>query len=204
MKLVMATSIAVLAANAAMAGAPIFVPAPLPPIIAAPVQDWSGLYVGAQVGYGMATMDDPGFVFGDTVLGDLEASGFLYGVHLGYNFDLGSIVLGAEIDYNIADMPFDLIPNATYTELSHLKARVGYDLGSALVYGAAGLAHTTIDSAGTEIDDTGYFVGVGADYRISNDWTVGAEYLYHQFDDFNDSSLDIQMSTIHARVSYHF
>lgn len=204
MKLLLATSVAALSASVALAGAPVFVPVPLPPIAVAPTQDWSGLYVGAQVGYGIGAIEDPGFVFGDIILGDLGASGFLYGAHLGYNFDLGNFVLGAEIDYNIADIQFEDFEGVSFTNLSHLKARVGYDLGSALVYGAAGLAHTTIDSAGTETDDTGYFVGVGTDFRVSNDWTVGAEYLYHRFDDFNDSGLNINMSTIHARVSYHF
>lgn len=206
MKFVMVTSIAVIAANAALAGAPVFVPAPLPPIAATPTQDWSGLYVGAQVGYGTAVLEDLDLVFGDFIIGDLEASGMLYGAHLGYNFDLGNFVLGAEVDFNIADMPFDLLPDVSYTQLSHLKARVGYDLGSALVYGVAGVASLTLENTDTDetADDTGYFVGAGADYRISNDWTVGAEYLFHQFDDFNDSAFNIEMSTIHARVSYHF
>lgn len=197
---------AMMAGSAAFAGTPIFVPEPLPPIVQEPIQDWSGLYVGVQAGYGTGTIVVPSNV---TAFQTADGDGFLYGVHLGYNFDLGNFVLGAEIDYNLASITFEEgffggTETPEITDLAHLKARVGYDLGSALVYGVGGIAAATIVGVAGADTDTGYFAGLGAEYRIGSDWSVGAEYLFHQFEEFDDTIFDLDLQTIQARVSYHF
>lgn len=204
MKLLLSTSIAVLSVSAALADGPAFIPAPLPPI-AAPVQDWSGLYIGLQAGSITGSAPRPAAAtFGI----DTNVNGTIYGAHVGYNHDMGSLVLGAEIDYNVGQIDVEAF-NGTTTEdftLAHLKARVGYDLGSALVYGAAGMAYFETSGPGGAADDIGYFGGVGAEYRISNHWSAGAEYLYHLFDEFGDGpgDPDVTIHTVMARVSYHF
>lgn len=201
-------SAAILIAGPVMAGTPEFVPAPLPPV-AGPIIDWSGPYAGVQVGYGFGAVSFPPQVFGNTTIDHFDMSGFLYGAHIGYNYDFGSLVIGAEVDYNLADVLIDDLgvsdgDDAALTSLAHLKARVGYDLGSALVYGVAGMASATIEN-GSEIDqDIGYFAGAGLDYRVNSDWTLGVEYLYHTFNEFNDDPIDVELHTIHARASFHF
>lgn len=207
MKLLLATSVAALSASVALAGGPVFVPAPLPPIPAPIVEAWSGPYVGVQAGLGNGTLA-LGPAGPDQVA--LE-SGPVYGLHAGYNFDLGSIVLGAEIDYNLADIVSEEIDGVvTVTALAHLKARVGYDLGSALVYGVGGMAYMETEWPGGfsgDLSDTGVFYGVGAEYMISSNWSAGVEYLYHDFEDFGSvgfTEYNVELHTIQARASYHF
>lgn len=112
-------------------------------------------------------------------------------------------MLGGEIDYNLAAMDAAAF-GASLTDTANLKLRVGYDLNSVLVYGVGGLAYASLESGINTRSDTGYVVGLGADYKISSDWTAGAEYLFQYFDEFDTSNTDIQIQTLQARVSYHF
>ena len=50
----------------------------------------------------------------------------------------------------------------------------------------------------------GYFGGVGLDYRISPNWTVGGEILAHRFDDFDDSGVDLDATTIGVTTGFRF
>lgn len=204
MKLLLATSIIALSTGAVMAGAPVFIPAPLP-VIPAPVQDWTGPYAGLQAGIITGSAPRPvNATFGN----DTEVNGSIYGAHVGYNYDMGSLVLGGEIDYNVGQIDVEAFDGTTNEDfaLAHLKARVGYDLGSVLVYGVAGMAYFETSGPGGAADDVGPFGGVGAEYRISTHWSAGAEYLYHLFDEFGDGpgDPDVTIHTFMARASYHF
>lgn len=197
MKLLLTTSVVALSASMALAGGPVFVPPPLPPIPEPIVQAWTGPYVGVQAGLGNAELR-----FSADFTGDL--SGPIYGVHAGYNFDLGSIVLSAEVDYNLADITGDFDGEAAITSVAHLKARVGYDLGSVMVYGVGGLAYIELDSPVGGERDSGAFYGAGAEYMFSSNWSAGVEYLYHQIDEFDNTPINLELQTVQARVSYHF
>ena len=80
-----------LAALPAFAGSldePIVAPIPAAPVVVATGPDWTGGYIGAQLGYGDVDTDVDG-VDGDGLIGGLIA---------GYDFDFGSYVVGAGID----------------------------------------------------------------------------------------------------------
>ncbi len=78
--------------------------------------------------------------------------------------------------------------------------RVGYDAGDALIYGVGGGAR-----ANTSVgDDLGWVAGAGIEYKVRENVSVGAEYLYHKFDDFNGTGSDLSGNTISARVNYRF
>ncbi|MEE9454214.1 MAG: outer membrane beta-barrel protein [Paracoccaceae bacterium] len=197
MKISVLASAIIVSASAAFAGGPIYVPPPVIPL-AAPVQQWTGPYAGLQLGFGQGEMVSQGGV---------ELSGIVYGAHVGYNYDLGSIVLSAEADYNLADINGIFDGTAVIKTLAHLKARVGYDLGQTLIYGTGGLAYAEMDlfNGSSTYSGKGYFAGLGVDHKIAADWTAGAEYLYHQFEDLGGAAfLDINLHTVQARVSYHF
>jgi outer membrane immunogenic protein len=171
---------------------PVAVVAPV--AVAAPAavsygSDWSGAYAGGSLGYG--TVDATG------VTGDFE--GATYGGHLGYNYDMGNIVLGAELE---ATGTNDFTNDATGLELEKVlraKVRAGYDAGAYLPYITAGAAKATVNGD----DDNGYFYGVGVDYAMSDSFTVGGEVLRHEFEDFNGGA-DITADTFALRVSYNF
>ena len=204
---------ALLAAPAFAAGpAPVIQDAGVTPIPAAPVtfgSDWTGGYVGGQLGYA-----DLG---GDQIDGTgLDGSGGLLGVHAGYLYDLGSYVLGAEIDYDAAD--FD-VPLSTALDadgagaidsMARLKFRAGADLGRTLPYAVAGFAQANPNDFGDliETDGAGWLAGVGVAHQLTDQWIVGAELLHHRFDDFvtddvgNTASLEA--TTVSLRASFRF
>lgn len=149
--------------------------------------DWTGAYAGAQLGYG--DVNGTGAADGDDVL---------FGVHLGYNYDFGTYVLGAELDYDDADI--DLNGAATVDSVTRLKLRAGYDFGRTLGYVTAGVADVDT-SLGSE---TGEFFGIGATYLINERYTVGAELLEHNFDDISGTGVDADATTLTVRGSIRF
>jgi len=187
-------AILALAAGPALAGSP--EPAPVAPIVAAPVpvaapgHDWTGFHAGAQLGYGDIDAGESG----DDVLG---------GVHAGYTYDFGDYVLGGEIDYNAADI--DLSNGAgSFDGLTRLKLKGGYDFGGTLLYGTLGAAYAEATLAGNGASDTGYFAGIGVAHMLTDSISLGGEAIYHEFDDFDGTGTDIEATTLSAKVSFHF
>lgn len=189
-------ALASVAAMPALAGglsAPAEEPAPVvmpvTPVVSG--SDWTGGYVGGQLGYG------------DISATGLDGDGILGGVHAGYDWDFGNWVVGAGIDHDIADI--DLGNGAgSLDSVTRLKLRAGADLGQTLLYGTAGAAHARADVGGSNLSDDGWFVGIGADYRLTDSWTVGGEVLTHQFDNFDGSGVDIDATTATLRASFRF
>lgn len=173
-------------------------PEPEPEIMAAPAyvapsSDWSGFYAGAQLGYG--DVDSNG--------GALDGNGNLYGVHAGYRWDFGQYVAGAELDWDSADIDLGAAGD-TLDDVARLKLMAGADLGRALVYGTAGAAQASATVGGVGLSDTGYFYGAGVDYSVNDRWAVGGEVLQHNFSDFDGSGVDLDATTVSARVSLRF
>ena len=184
--------------SAALAGG-LTEPAPEPPIapvVMAPapvIPAWTGFYAGASLGYGD--------VSGSTTIGD-DMNGLTYGLHAGYMFDLGTVVLGAEAEFMGADITDDTI-GLDLDSVARAKLRAGYDAGAFLPYVTAGYAQATTSGA---IDDSGdgYFYGAGLDYKFGQNVIVGAEVLQHEFEDYAGSGIDVSATTFGARVSYQF
>ncbi|MDX8350774.1 porin family protein [Cognatiyoonia sp. IB215182] len=176
---------------------PIIPVAPPPPPV--PMADWTGPYVGLQVGNADVETDDTDDL--------VETDGAIYGLHAGYLFDLGAIVLGAEIDYDLTNIDEESVDPDADLEIDHIaraKVRLGYDAGSFLPYVTGGIARLELTSFGIERTDTGTFFGGGLEYRVGSNIRVGAELLHHQFEEFDDTITDIDATTIALRASYQF
>ncbi|PUB19322.1 outer membrane protein [Yoonia sediminilitoris] len=176
---------------------PVATPAPAP-ITPAPVPmgaDWTGFYAGGQLGYGELDND---------ALDD-DTSGAVYGVHAGYLYDLGSVVLGGEVDYDASNIESDAPGDGLELDsVARAKLIAGYDAGQFMPYIAAGVAQATTSGA-VDGDGTGNFAGLGLSYDYNGAIRFGAEVLQHQFDDFDDiDGLDIDATTATARVSFQF
>lgn len=186
------------AANAGGLAEPVIQQAPTPMAAPAPAPvsyggDWGGFYAGGQLGWGQLDAD---------AFGDEDPDGALYGVHAGYNYDFGSFVLGAELDYDATDIS-DAATGIDLDSVARLKVKAGYDMGQFLPYVTAGVAQATTSGALDGTDD-GQFAGLGVDYQYNDRIRVGAEALQHQFDDFDGTGNDIDATTIAARVSFTF
>ncbi|WP_375260914.1 outer membrane protein [Palleronia sp.] len=199
-----------------------------PVLVAEP--DWTGPYAGVALGYG----DVDAEVFEPL---DIDAGGALGGGFAGYQYDFGDFVLGAELDGNIANMDVDLDDVSDLASdfgeddladaiddieigvdaLHRVKLRAGYDAGRALVYGVAGAAYANLNveadfaDVDEDYDDWGYVIGAGSEVRVTDSVTLGAEVLYHKFDDLIDADtlgaddgLEAEIVTVQARLAYRF
>jgi outer membrane immunogenic protein len=125
------------------------------PAVYASAHSWAGLYVGGSAGYGSGeqelartwVVDFGSFSRSDVFRGSRDLEGGVYGAHLGYAWQFGSIVAGLEASINGTDIE-DCSKACgggidTRTELewySTAVARLGYARGSWLAYGFGGLA----------------------------------------------------------------
>ncbi len=164
-------------------------PAPIP----APSADWTGGYVGAQIGYGDVNSNGAG----------LDGSGAIGGVHAGYLVDFGTFVTGAELSYDAGSI--DLGAGAdSLDSVTRLKLIAGYDMGRTLVYASTGLARASATVGGADISDNGYLFGIGADYALTEQWTLGGEVMAHRFNDFGGTGARLQATTVQAKIAYRF
>ncbi|MHC9234651.1 outer membrane protein [Pseudooceanicola sp. 502str34] len=177
-------------ASPALAGS--LEPAPMEPAItpvqAAPVtygNDWTGGYTGLSLGWANGEA------------GSFDDDGVAYGIQGGYDYDFGNWILGGELAYSGTNLS---IGGVDVDSLLAAKARVGYDLGRTMIYATGGAEQAWVDGA----DDTGYVVGAGVEHMLTDTISVGGEYLYHSFDDFDGSGVDASGNTLAARVNYRF
>ncbi|OYX45535.1 MAG: hypothetical protein B7Z02_00830 [Rhodobacterales bacterium 32-67-9] len=162
------------------------------PVAPAPVgADWTGGYVGAQIGYG------------DVSAGASDGDGATYGLRGGYDWDLGNWVVGAGVDWDQTDIDLGGGPDKL-DSIARLKLRAGYDLGRTMVYGTAGAARAEADLAGVGHSDNGWFAGLGAEYALNDRWTLGGEVLHNQFDDFDNTGIDLDATTAAINVGFRF
>jgi len=208
--------------------------APSYPVKAAPVVvelpfSWTGFYLGANAGgawsdgQGTAAIAPYGF-------GPLSGSGetFIYGGQIGYNYQIGSWVVGAETDLQGTTSKGSLngfagsTPYTSDAEVDYfgtIRARVGYSWDRLLIYGTAGAVYgkNSIDGVigGTvfSASDTywTYTVGGGAEYALTDNWSLKGEYLYIGTPDglatppgTSNLSGSLNTNIVRAGVNYRF
>jgi outer membrane immunogenic protein len=191
-----------LSKSASAAEPPIKAPA------AMPAYQWSGFYVGANLGYGRSDADwanresTPSATFFDSLPGDILSNGMagaMGGGQIGYNYQSGRWVLGIEAvlaasaikgnqisTTGAADDQFE----ARIKSLLLATGRLGYAWDNFLVYGKAGIAVANIrasvtDNAGPTTgagSDShwrgGPAVGLGIEYGITPNLSFAVEYDY--------------------------
>jgi len=183
---------------------------------------WTGFYAGGQFGSVVSEtsfplsdflsdveINDAGLELDDVV--GIEIEGTAYGLHVGYMADLGSYVLGAELDYDSID--FDKLSGSiggitisesfdddTDDTVTRLKLRAGYDAGQFLPYITVGTARLDTEDESTN----GTFYGAGLGYLATSNILIGGEILLHQFDDAFDTGFDLEATTMSLRASYKF
>jgi outer membrane immunogenic protein len=213
--LLSAATLALLSGPAFAADIPV-TPEPAP--IMAPVPqaaNWSGIYVGLHGGYGWSDVEaceDGGGCFEP----DVDIEGAVFGGQIGANWQWNSFVLGAEADASWSGIDADLGDDGDrdlYDYLASARLRAGFAVDRFLAYGTGGLGITSIDYADDEDDENdntqfGWVLGGGAEVLVTDNVTVGAEYLHYQFDnvieELDGGEVDTDADVIRARVNVKF
>lgn len=160
-----------------------------------PVFSWTGFYVGVHGGYGWSHFKSADPVAGDSTA---DAKGWLGGVQLGYNYQVGKFVLGVEGDYswadvkNVTDSPLGTGGSATLKNdyFATAAVRLGYAMDRTLLYVKGGGAWTRdkfdlTDGIGGFANGTfnrsGWMAGAGVEYALWNNFSAKIEYNFLSF-----------------------
>src|SRR5215211_1928236 len=186
MKKILLASVALLgfAGAASAADLPVRAAPPAPIIAAVPVFTWTGFYVGVNAGYGWNTNDD--FIFNDVRYDLGDDGGFVGGAQAGYNYQIGSFVVGLEGDIQYADFGGDdvVLSDGSVADFNNsdwfgtVRARAGVAFDRALIYATGGFAFAD--------DATGWTVGGGLEYAFTNNLSAKIEGLYVNLDNDDD------------------
>ncbi|VFU10744.1 outer membrane protein [Methylocella tundrae] len=193
-----------LAGSAFAADLPSRAPPPVyvPPV---PIFTWTGIYVGAQIGYAWGTSNiNVTDSFGDFASFQGSNSGVIGGGHIGYNLQFNQFVVGLEGDVEGTSLsktrsgsPFfeglGSVPVAVSTKadiMGSIRGRVGYAWDRVLLYATGGVAFAGVEGTiygpfGGQVSSSstrvGWTLGGGLEYAVTNNWSIRAEYRYAQF-----------------------
>jgi outer membrane immunogenic protein len=179
----------VLAGSAAAADLPPAAPYYKAPAYA-PVYNWTGFYIGVNGGggFGQSTWDSAG---------SFNLSGGLVGGTVGYNYQIGQAVIGAEGDIDWTDLrgttTSAACPAGCQTSnswLSTVRARLGYAADRFMPFVTAGAAFGNVSASspglvGASSTNAGWTVGAGIEFALGGRWTARAEYLFVDLGQFN-------------------
>ncbi|WP_296420368.1 outer membrane protein [Pseudooctadecabacter sp.] len=157
--------------------------------------DWTGFYVGGQAAVGS--------VEANGIDGDVEG----YGVHAGYLRDLGSFVIGGEMEYALSTYSDSASTSELDADSLRLKAIAGYDLGQVMPYATVGVGQTELSVSNgrglVDADET--LFGLGVAYAMTDNLRLSAEYLAVEVEiDASAGGGTIDSETFGLRISYGF
>jgi outer membrane immunogenic protein len=187
-----------------MAPAPrAYTKAPPPPVVQ--VWNWTGFYIGGNVGGAWARSDvtDVDGFASDATPGTVTAvrkSGFLGGGQAGYNWQAGQFVFGIEGDGGYMDIGRSVLLTGTSSDTmvglrsaayGDITGRAGFAWDRALLYVKGGYAimgkqdvFSTLAGftrSGSNDTNSGYTVGAGVEYKFTPNWSAKLEYMYFDF-----------------------
>lgn len=156
--------------------------------------DWSGFYAGVVGGVGVGTGISTSTLTGTA--SNFGLAGGVLGGNLGYNHQIDNFVLGAEGELMWSSIggtapcnnpAFTCSGNVNWLTSAKVRAGVAHD--ALLIYGnvgvaAAGFAATTTPAPGVATGSfsgtgLGWTAGVGAEFAISDNTSLKAEYAYY-------------------------
>ena len=216
MKKILLASVALFgfAGAASAADLPVRSAPPAPIVAAVPVFTWTGFYVGVNAGVGFNNSDDGDIVFGgETIIGDSDDdAGFIGGAQVGYNYQIGSFVVGLEGDIQYADFGatrydfgtgFGVYEDDSEDWFGTVRARAGVAFDRALIYATGGFAFAD--------NRNGWVVGGGLEYAFTNNLSAKIEGLYVNLDnddfDFGGvtySTGDTDFGVVRAGLNFRF
>ncbi|PKB25801.1 outer membrane immunogenic protein [Novosphingobium kunmingense] len=170
---------------------------------------WTGAHVDAIAGWDQMKVEDA-FAPGD----DYTKSGAVYGGSLGFDYDTGSVVMGADAELTGASTK-DCETIATTTACIktgrdiYAGARLGVPVGDArdtLLYFKGGYTNAQFkaeETTGTVVttettEEEGYRLGAGIEHKFGTNVSAKVEYRYSDYGD------GVNRNQVVAGIGYRF
>lgn len=184
-------------------------------IVESSAYNWSGVYLGGALGWASVEYDEL-----ENDFPDRDDSGFAGAVFVGYNFQMDNVVFGVEGDLNFRSAePTDPNTNPFSQNLGgSVRGRIGYAFDRIMPYFTAGVAIANFevdhDGDGDNVAKktmTGYAVGAGIEWAVTDNVIVRGQYLYSDYgkDTFDFSGgheheYDVRTQDVLLGVAYKF
>ena len=186
---------------------------PVKATVPASVWNWTGFYIGGNVGGGMGSthFDDPCFYCSSAT----PTGGFFTGgAQAGYNYQFGNGLVGIEADVNgNSRLKGSVLGGANSLALTvglkadvsgTIRARAGVVMNNTLFYVTGGAAWADVNQTGVDFFNRtdnpnfgrptgitanaggvlwGSVIGAGVEFAMGPNWTVGGEFLHTMYQD---------------------
>jgi outer membrane immunogenic protein len=163
----------------------------LPPV---PFYDWTGVYVGANLGYASASITDTTTSGATSTSSSQTMTGFIGGGQLGANFQYRHTVFGIEVDADASSQKTSSNTlTATMSSFATARARIGYAYDRIHYYVTGGGGYVQFSSSGTTTSSTGapvtttgtsrrtaWVAGAGSESAVTPNVILRFEFLYLQ------------------------
>jgi len=190
---------------------------------------WTGIYVGGHAGLVTGSTQGSVPVGPFALTTDYDLDGALYGGHVGYNHQSGSLVYGIEGTYSGGEIDGSttcvILLNCAreLNWLATVEGRIGYAFGSSLLYARGGVAWGEVETdvsilgfgvaSGSETH-TGWTAGFGFEHALGNHVTARIEYAHVDLGDEEHTlngplgaipdTVEAEIDTIRLGVSFKF
>lgn len=204
----------------------------LPPAPVLPdFYSWTGLYAGGQIGYSWGS-ERTRFA----ALNGAFATSYSYdtdsvvgGGHVGFNYQLGSFVVGVEGDVEAvgSDGSFaDAFARGGVKRdwQASVRGRLGFAMDRFMIYATGGVSFTEFDQHffdpatggrdSTQTSRSGWTAGAGVSYAFTDHLIAGVEYRYTDYGRFDRNARnaflglatdhDSTLHTVRTSLSYKF
>ena len=202
MKKIVAALTALVSGTIGASAADMAVKARPPAPVAAAVYNWTGFYIGGNIGYGWGQNTNPSISFlepaapvgfagyfaaGGNAFPNLKPAGVIGGGQIGYDWQINQFVLGAVADFQAADIhaaaTVVVTPPALATSaqtlsqrldfLGTVRGRAGLAFNNVHLYGTGGLAYGRVRNSMTLDFAPAPFLFTGSSSEWRTGWAVG-------------------------------
>jgi outer membrane immunogenic protein len=203
--------------------------------------NWTGPHLGINLGAGSGNVSGSysGTLFSFSVTGqpvvEFGTSGILGGAQIGYDLQNGNWVFGIEGDIDASGISGSgqqfsgggttVDASSKLNWLGTFRGRLGYAFDQWLLYATGGIAFgnntVTVVATGTNTGTAkdsqthvGWTLGLGGEYRLNQQWSIGGEYRYVDLgsrtytDDVNipggSARVRLTDNVFLAKINYHW
>jgi len=191
-----------------------------------PAYNWTGFYIGGNLGGAWAHTTLTDDFTGASFVGGTH-SGFIGGGQIGYNWQVSPLyVIGIEWMFDGTDISSSgsgvsilntQVQGSVHTDwVSTLAARLGYVSNNWLFYGKIGggwvrnsatvtatFANGTVASVSGSNTNSGWTAGLGAEYRLTYNWTAKAEWDFIGLNSWNLGATPLAVGFVGDRFNAH-